>query len=368
MRIFYDHQIFSLQDAGGASRYFYELARHLGAIDGPRLEIALGLNSSVYPFRKIANADTRIFERRVTLSPGVPRYILNEIISNIVGFTRGRFDIYHSTLYRTIPLLRRRRTVVTHHDCTHELFPHLFRNAAMIIESKRRLYAAADAIICVSEASRRDLLRFYSVAEERTRVIYHGFAPFLKPVNDQNQTYGESLQYILFVGARGAYKNFMALLEAYTTSGAAVDYELVAVGGGEFVAAELEKINQLGIMKRIKLIPKATDEVLAATYKNAALLVYPSLYEGFGFPPLEAMSMGCPVLTANTSSMPEVCGEAAFYFDPKDPEALRCALERALSDAEGTERKKDMGYQQVARYRWERTADETLNLYRRVLE
>ena len=238
----------------------------------------------------------------------------------------------------------------------------------MIIESKRRIYSAADAVICVSEASRRDLLRFYSVDEERTKVIYHGFAPFVRPINDQNQTCGGSLKYILFVGARGGYKNFMALLEAYATSGAAVDYELVAVGGGEFVAAELEKIKQLGIMKRIRLIPKATDELLAATYKNAALLVYPSLYEGFGFPPLEAMSLGCPVLTANTSSMPEVCGEAAFYFDPTDPAALKFALQRALSDTEGTQRMKDKGYQQVTRFRWERTADETLNVYRRVLE
>jgi glycosyltransferase involved in cell wall biosynthesis len=96
--------------------------------------------------------------------------------------------------------------------------------------------------------------------------------------------------------------------------------------------------------------------------------VYPSLYEGFGFPPLEAMSLGCPVLTANTSSMPEVCGEAAFYFDPTDPAALKFALQRALSDTEGTQRMKDKGYQQVTRFRWERTADETLNVYRRVLE
>jgi glycosyltransferase involved in cell wall biosynthesis len=367
MRIFYDHQIFSLQDAGGASRYFYELARHLRGEDDLRLEIDLGLNNSIYPFAEIANGGVHIFGLRSRVNVGAFRYIVNELISNSLGLIRGSFDIYHPTLYRAIPFVRSRKLVVTHHDCIHERFPHLFRNAAMVIRNKERLYAAADAIICVSESSRRDLLRFYPVSEQRTHVIYHGLAPFVKRVSGDISPCSIATKYILFVGARRAYKNFMSLLDAYAASDIAVDYQLVAVGGGAVSASEAKRIEELGVAKRVKIIARATDEVLATMYRNAALFVYPSLYEGFGFPPLEAMSAGCPVLTVNVSSMPEICGDAAFYFDSEDPGSLKEALQRILSNREAIAQIKVKGYHQILRYQWDHTAKQTLELYRHVL-
>lgn len=368
MRVLFDHQIFSLQDAGGASRYFYELVRHLQATDSVHMELALGLNNSVFPFGTTVNSRTHVFESRSRLPPGVFRYLVNEIFSNALGPVRGLFDIYHPTLYRAIPWIRRQRMVVTHHDCTHELFPQLFRNAATVIRNKRRLYDAADAIICVSESARRDLIRFYPVAEKRTHVIHHGFAPFAESARGDANSVPQIAPYILFVGARGTYKNFMSLLQAYKDSGTALDYELVAVGGGEFSAIEREKINQLGISERVRLIAKASDQVLAEMYRNAALFVYPSLYEGFGFPPLEAMSVGCPVLAAKTSCLPEICGEAAFYFDAEIHGSLGAALQKLLSDCCKRAALKEKGYQQVALYSWARSAAQTLKVYRDVLE
>jgi len=364
MKIFYDHQIFSLQDAGGASRYFYELVHHL-----PRNKVCIdllqGLHNSVYPFQGVAGVGVRVSGTRTFLAPGVVRYVANDIFSNAIALWRGRFDIYHSTLYRALPLVSRRRLVATHHDCIHEIYPQLFRNAKAVIENKRRLYASADAIICVSESSRRDLLRFYPIDERRTHVIYHGFSAFQADAIDDGRVPGTP--YVLYVGARGTYKNFVALLEAFAKSGVASTFELLAVGGGGFTPLELDKIESLGLKKKVRVIPLASEEVLAQAYRRATILVYPSLYEGFGFPPLEAMSLGCPVLTANSSSMPEVCDNAAFYFDADDPTSLTTMLQRLLSSPQDLIAVRKRGYDQVSLYRWEDTAAKTFTTYRQVL-
>ena len=134
--------------------------------------------------------------------------------------------------------------------------------------------------------------------------------------------------YLLYVGSRAGYKNFGLLLEAFFRSGLAGSYRLLAVGGGEFTAAERERIAELRLAGSVSVVPKAEDATLARAYRDAALFIYPSLYEGFGFPPLEAMSMGCPVLVNRTSSLPEICGDAAFYFDSCDADELSQSLDR----------------------------------------
>ena len=177
MRILYDHQVFSLQDAGGASRYHFELVRNLQGSDGLELEMLMGLNGSVMPFAALRQTHTKVLAWGTGIKPGLARYAINEFFSALVAPLRGRVDIYHPTLYRALPWVRRRRIVVTHHDCIHERFPQLFSDAASIIESKRKLFAQADAIICVSQSSRNDLHHFYDVAEKKTHVVYHGFSP-----------------------------------------------------------------------------------------------------------------------------------------------------------------------------------------------
>jgi glycosyltransferase involved in cell wall biosynthesis len=368
MRIFYDHQVFSLQDAGGVTRYQFELVRNLQLTPDAEIAVLMGLNASVMPLRELSNARTRILSWRTGLRPGYFRYAINESISAVLSPALGRFDIYHVMLYRAIPFLRRRRLVVTHHDCTHERFPHLFRNASFIVEKKRKLFAQADAIICVSESSRRDLLHFYDVDEDKTHVVHHGFSPLPvgSAVAEANGI--RNAPYLLYVGLRARYKNFLLLLEAFSRSGLASDFELVVIGGGAFSAEEHSKISALGIGNRIRHIRKAGEGTLAHAYRNAALFVYPSLYEGFGFPPLEAMSLGCPILVHRTSSLPEVCGDAAFYFDAPDIEDLSRALVSTLQDAPGIAIKRRLGQQRVKLYDWSESAKSTLAVYRAVLD
>jgi glycosyltransferase involved in cell wall biosynthesis len=364
MRILYDHQVFSLQDAGGASRYHFELIRNLQGVSEVAVELVLGLNGSVMPFSSLQGAQTRVFGRDTAIKPGLARYAINELFSTLVAPVRGIVDIYHPTLYRALPWVRRRRVVVTHHDCIHERFPGLFSNAASIVESKRKLFAQADAIICVSESSRRDLLHFYNLAEIKTHVVYHGFSPLPLPQGDPDR--GEP--YVLYVGSRAGYKNFGLLLEAFSRSGLAGDYHLLAVGGGPFSPAERERIAFLKLGRSVTVVPKADDGTLARAYRDAALFIYPSLYEGFGFPPLEAMSLGCPVLANQTSSLPEVCGDAAFYFDAAaDADELSRCLTSVLADDRGRAMKRELGQQRVRLYDWDRSARLTLDAYRTVL-
>lgn len=364
LRILYDHQVFSLQDAGGASRYHFELIRNLQSLDEIAMEVLLGLNGSVMPFSSLQQARTRVFGYRTTMKPGFTRYAINELLSAVTAPLRGRMDIYHPTLYRALPWVRRRGVVATHHDCTHERFPHLFPNAASIVATKRRLFAQADAIICVSESSRSDLLRFYDVAQNKTHVVHHGFTPF-GPGLGQGEV-ETSTPYLLYVGSRASYKNFGLLLEAFSRSDLSGSYRLLAVGGGAFTAQEQEQIASLQLTGSIALVPKADDATLARAYRDAALFVYPSIYEGFGFPPLEAMSMGCPVLVNRTSSLPEICGDAAFYFDSSDPDDLRQCLRTIVDDKQGIASKRKLGEQQVKRYDWSRCAHGTLAIYRQV--
>jgi glycosyltransferase involved in cell wall biosynthesis len=367
MRVLYDHQVFSLQDAGGASRYHFELIRNLQVMDEIAIEVLLGLNGSVMPLRSLQRASTRVLGRRTTMKPGLPRYAINELLSAVAAPLRGRVDIYHPTLYRALPWVRRRGVVVTHHDCTHERFPHLFPNADSIMNAKRKLFAQADAILCVSASSQRDLLHFYDVPEDKTHVVHHGFAP-LRLIDSGGAQGGveTSGPYLLYVGSRASYKNFGLLLKAFSRSGLAGSYRLLAVGGGAFTAPEQEQIASLGLTGSITLIPKADDATLARAYRDAVLFVYPSMYEGFGFPPLEAMSLGCPVLVNRTSSLPEICGEAAFYFDSSDPEELARRLQSIVEDKPGVDGKRKLGERQVKLYDWSRCAHGTMAVYRQV--
>jgi glycosyltransferase involved in cell wall biosynthesis len=367
MRIFYDHQAFSLQDAGGVSRYQYELVRNLQASPNVQFAVLMGLNASVLPFQDLSNIQTRILSWKTGLKPGYLRYAINEMMSGVRALSLERFDIYHVMLYRAIPFVHRRRLVVTHHDCTHERFPNLFHNASFIMQRKRKLFAQADAIICVSQSSRQDLLHFYDVDESKTRVVHHGFSP-LQLDSTQAEGTGESrVPYLLYVGSRAEYKNFLLLIEAFSRSGLSGDYRLMVVGGGDFSAEERARISALGLASRITIIPKADDVTLAHAYRNAALFVYPSLCEGFGFPPLEAMSLNCPVLVFRTSSLPEVCGDAAFYFDASDADELSSALVSTLHDVQGLATKRKLGQQQTRLYDWNRAARETLKIYRALI-
>ena len=228
MRIAVDHQVTSLQDAGGMSRYHYELARHWRGREGISIDLLLGGESSVLPFAELEGVRVQSWKSR--LGPGYPRYAMNALWTSAMAPLRGRYDIYHATYQRWEPAIRHRALVATHHDATQERFPQLFPNAAAIRARKRRLYQQADLVICVSESARQDLIEIYGMDEARTRLVHHGVTPVAEGAAELGE--GKEQPYVLYVGSRSAYKNFLALVRAFAATEAARDMRLVVAGCG----------------------------------------------------------------------------------------------------------------------------------------
>ena len=371
MRVFYDHQVTSLQDAGGISRYYFELVQAFLNLDagGEAMQpkLLLGLNRSVLPFASL-RPRACVTSIATRMKPGPLRYAMNEAITMAAAPWRSGVDVYHATYQRVLPAIRSGAVVVTHHDSTPNRFPGLFSNAAAIHSRLKKVYARADRIICISESSRQDLLHFFEIDPEKTVVIHHGFSALpLVGADERESRVSFEQPYVLYVGARAAYKNFSTVLQAMARQ-PRKDLHLVAAGGGGWRADEMAEISRLRLAGRLHVLPRVSDAQLASLYRNAAVFVYPSLYEGFGFPPLEAMSVGCPALVARTSALPEICGDAAFYFDPANVEELVMSLTRLLSDDMYRRSKRQLGFEQVKQYTWRKAAIQTLAAYLNALD
>ena len=369
MRVFYDHQVTSLQDAGGISRYYFELVRAMldasEPVDAFQPELLLGFNRSIVPFPSL-RPQARVSAISTSMAPGRLRYALNEAFTSMAAPSRGRFDVYHTTYQRVLPAIRKSAVIATHHDSTPDHFPGLFPDAAAIHGRLKKVYARADRIICISESCRQDLLRFFNVEPAKAVTIHHGFSA-LPPQRENERNQLPFLQpFLLYVGSRAAYKNFPMLLQALAAQ-AQKDLHLVVAGGGAFRADEMIEISRLKLTERVHGLPRVSDEQLASLYRNAEIFVYPSRYEGFGFPPLEAMSVGCPALVSRTSALPEICGEAAFYFDPASADDLAASIAKLLGDEGLRHSRRQPGLAQVKLYMWQKTAAATLATYRAAL-
>ena len=262
-----------------------------------------------------------------------------------------------------VPALARCRTVATVYDLAYEYYPETYEPADLrqqktaVPPSLRR----ADHIIAVSENTARDVQNHYCIPAERITVVHSGIQP-LPPAADRLAGFPES--YLLYVGALRPRKNLARLVSAYARSG--VDFPLVLTGEGPERARLLALAHSLGLAARVLLPGYVPAADLSALYAGAHAVVYVSLYEGFGYPVLEAMSVGKPVLTSNPSCFPEIAGDAALLVDPTDEEAIADGLIRITTDEELRAELAARGGRQAGRFTWEKTAGETLAVYRKV--
>ncbi len=361
MRVAFDHQIFSIQRYGGISRYFRELA--LNFLESPTMQLRIGamLHSNSYLSEIPAE---RLVGARVPWIPGTIelRLALN---GSLVKRWLHRYepDVLHETYYASQAVSSRKtKIVITVHDLIHERFPHFYRATDRTPQRRKAAIDRADHIICPSASTRNDLQEFYKVSDDRVSVIPHGCRRLPSARTIERNT-GDP--FILYVGHRGLYKNFHNLLRAF----AAVQQQhanllLVCFGGKAFSSAERDSIRGMGVSGRIFQL-MGSDHVLAELYEKSAALVYPSQYEGFGMPILEAMAWGCPVACSNVSSLPEVGGDSAIYFDPDDVESIRESILEILRP----ERQRELrarGLEHAARFTWTVCARRTEELYRRM--
>jgi glycosyltransferase involved in cell wall biosynthesis len=257
-----------------------------------------------------------------------------------------------------------RRRVITIHDLTFKRFPELLQKETLdnLTRVMPREIAAADAIVCVSEATKKDLLEFYKVDPGRVHAIHSGLAI---PATGNRQPATVPGRYILFVSTIEPRKNLGVLLDAFARlrERGTYDGSLVVVGKIGWKAERIAKRLRAPGVVHLDYLP---PEQLASVYANAELFVFPSIYEGFGFPLLEAMALGVPSIAARSSSLPEVGGDAALYFDPADARELETTIERVLRDDALRADLIARGRAQAARFRWSDAATKTLEVLRAV--
>jgi glycosyltransferase involved in cell wall biosynthesis len=283
-----------------------------------------------------------------------------------------------------LPLLHPRRSVVTVHDLGYLYHPeaHTLSQNLYLRWSTRFNARTATHVLADSQATRRDLVRYYHIPEMKIAVVYPGRDEALAPVADPallsavRTRYGLSGPYLLNVGTLHPRKNLVRLVHAFgsllrdSTAGARSSIsglQLVLAGKKGWLYDEiLDQVRQLGLSNRVVLTGYVPDADLPALLSGALAFVFPSLYEGFGLPLLEAMACGTPVICSNAASLPEVAGDAALMVDPTDPEALTGALARLVTD-DGLRRELvARGFRQMQQFSWRRCAQETMRVLQEV--
>jgi glycosyltransferase involved in cell wall biosynthesis len=365
LSVAFDHQIFDFQRYGGVSRYFVETATELARQPACQVAIVAPLHMNEYLRAVQAPVHrTAFFVGGVPKSRRVARAVNTLLVPALLQNRKP--DIVHRTYYEADQRpVKGARTVITVYDLIHERMGQSMAHDVHA-RDKRAAIAAADHAICISESTRRDLIELFGVDPQRTSVVHLGFS--LMPGEAGAVPASPQRPFILYVGLRGKYKNFQGLLDAYAASSRLRDqFDIVCFGGGPFSANESAAIQTSGARAGSVVQRGGSDSVLQHLYRHAAVFVYPSLYEGFGIPPLEAMSFGCPVVCCPVASMPEVVGDAAAFFDPSDTDTLVSAIERATGDPAYRAQLVQSGTARLAHFSWQRCAAATLQVYRKLL-
>jgi glycosyltransferase involved in cell wall biosynthesis len=305
-------------------------------------------------------------------------YSLREQLSLPLAAAREHVDVYHAPHY-VLPILTRGRRVVTIHDCIHLMFPQYLPYRFSKTYVRAMLYAAtrqADRILTVSESSKRDILRFFSVKPEKISVIYNAIDEHFSvpPTDDTVERVRGRYQledlFVLYVGNVKPHKNVERLIDAFALlRRRGVDgLKLVIIGDEISKFQTLRRaVHRHKLHKHVRFLGFVPDDTLSALYRLAGVFVFPSLYEGFGLPPLEAMACGAPVITSNVSSLPEVVGDAALLVDPYSSEAIAEAIWKVLSDSSLSERLRAKGLARAQDFSWQRSVARTLEIYKEVV-
>jgi glycosyltransferase involved in cell wall biosynthesis len=288
---------------------------------------------------------------------------------------REKADVFHAPHY-VLPPLVSCPSVVTIHDCIHLMFPQYLPNRLAYTYARAFMWTAAHRsahVLTVSEASKRDILRFFRIPPDKITVAYNAIDERFNraPADDDIARVRERFQlhdpFVLYVGNIRPHKNIERLIEAFALvrTGPLANTKLLIIGDEISKYPTLRRAVHSGkLHKHVRFLGFVGGDTLAALYRLATVFAFPSLYEGFGLPPLEAMASGTPVVTSNVSSLPEVVGDAAILVDPREPTAIAHGLRRALLDPVLREQMRARGLARAQHYSWTRTTETILRIYR----
>jgi len=354
----------------GIGTYIRNLLRHLARLDREtefvvlcRREDALALASLGDNFRMVVET--------------AGNYSFSEQLKIPLVLKRERVDLFHAPHY-VLPPLVPCRSVVTIHDCIHLMFPQYLPNRFALWYARGSIGLAArraTRVLTVSESSKRDILRFVELDPQKIDVIYNayderfGVEPQEEDVVRVRERYQLHDEFVLYAGNVKPHKNLERLIEAFSlVHKRGLDHlRLVLIGDEISKYSVLRRtVHRLQLHKYVRFLGYLPEETLAVMYRLAGVFVFPSLYEGFGLPPLEAMASGTPVVTSNVSSLPEVTGDAAVLVDPLRPEAIADGIYRVLTDERLRFELRQKGLARARQFSWEQSIHRVRDIYGQV--
>ena len=384
MKVLYDHQAFTMQYFGGVSKCFCELISHfpdsveaeIGIVQSDNVHLKQsGLCSKLQPvgidsykFREWYNfrGAYRLYCAVNKLFPSLPTAENINKLKSMELLKSGEYDVFHPTFFDSyfLPYLNGKPFVLTVHDMMPEIFLQYFGKDHVQIMEKKRLVARASAVIAVSEQTKNDLIDILNVPDNKVTVIYHG-GPQKEMITGDPII---KVRYFLYMGTRNAYKNFDRLVIAFSQVAECHKDLLLVCTGGDFNASEMKLLQQYGVEDRVVHL-FASESDVKNLYAFAKAFIYPSLYEGFGMPILEAFAYGCPVLLNKKSCFPEIADDAGLFFhDDNDFSDLREKMEEVL---DWNDEKRNLiiqrGYERLTFFRWEESSRQLLAVYHSVM-
>jgi glycosyltransferase involved in cell wall biosynthesis len=363
-----------LHEKTGVGNYVHNLLLNLAKIDT--------INNYMLFFQSLRHLDNEkitcyAFTHKKIVAIRAPKPLLDFFWYKLkfpsIELLTGKVDIFHSNFYP--PLIKKGKSIVTIYDMSFFAYSALQTKAVQGFRNKvLESYHRASKIITISNFSKTEILKFLDIPEEKIEVIYPGVTVNEPKYSNSDEEkllskYQLSGSYILFVGTIEPRKNIDVLLKAFEIllQKHKDRYELVIVGRLGWKYEEfLRKLRSSRAQSRIRMLGYVPDNDLPFIYKHASLFVYPSIYEGFGLPVLEAMANEVPVITSNLSSLPEVAGDAALLVNPHDEEQIAEMIDKVLSDSELRRQLIKRGRERVKKFSWMETAKQTLKLYEEV--
>lgn len=367
MKILYDFQGLS-KPVGGVSRCICEYINEIRKTN--EVKISCPMTRNIY-MREILGIKTSSFMKpNHYFAQGHIQYFTN-LLSSYIAVKKNDYDVFHPTFDMSYYYgnIIRKPYVLTIHDLIPELYyvndlNNSIPNLDLKLKNKKRAIKGASRIMCVSENTRKEMLEYYSFIDPgKVDVVYHGVNTFIGDYHDN--IYGD---YILFIGQRNSYKNFLFTIKALRPVFVRYDNIKMICTGSKFSFEELKEISNLGLEGRIVNVGYVDENSLASLYHNALTFIFPSLYEGFGIPILEAFVNGCPVCLANSSCFPEIGADAVSYFEPEDELSILHSVLKVIEDTNYASFLRTKGYERAILFSWKESASKVLGCYKKVLE
>ena len=359
MNILFDYR---MKDWSGIGRYSSNLVDNLNNIS---------INNKLFLLSNSQKTNETNFKNIICNSDV---FSISEQLELPILNSKGKFDLFHSPHF-VFPIFNFKKLVLTIHDLTPLLFPEYFSKIARLY-MKWMIWLAkfkANKIIAVSENTKQDLINKFGIDKGKIAVVYNGVDVSYEIINNQTrlsqvkEKYETGQEYILYVGNVKPHKNISRLLKAFSMVNR--NSKLIIVGKRNKVYDEVHKIiKEYQLKDKVVFTEFVPDEDLLLLYNAATVFVYPSLYEGFGLPPLEAMACGTPVITSNVSSLPEVVGDAAITIDPYDIDELVNEINNVISNPKLQQKLSRKGLNRAKKFTWRKAAEETLKVYEEVLQ